>query len=140
MWTFVLTFLPLNASAGLFPFLKCNGSEDGKGPICQFCLASSAGGSNKVCSKPYSTSPGANDPTPGIGNISKELTDDLSNKLIKIKEFPQEGFDVKDFYKKYAEYSCDRADEELAWIKKQIEYLKWKKSQIEKSKKQKQCK
>ncbi len=135
VWTLVLfsLFVASIASAGLFPFLKCSGGE------CQFCLASSAGGSNKVCSKSYRTNPGASDPTPGVGNISKELTDDLTNKLLKIKEFPEEGFDVKEFYEKYAEYSCERATQEIEFIEKQIKYLEWKLKKIQESKSKRKC-
>ena len=130
----------LPAWAGLFPFLTCNGGDgEGGKASCQFCLASSVRGSNKVCSKPYYTSPGSSDPTPGIGNISSELTDDLTNKLVEIQKFPEEGFEIKDFYKKYARFSCERADEEVAWVDKQIEYLKWKKKKIQESKNKKAC-
>lgn len=131
----LLLFLWVESSkAQIFPFLTCSGPE------CKFCLAGSARGSNKVCSKAYSTNPGANDPTPGFSNISRELTDDLTNKLVKLKEFPKEGFEVKDFYKKYAEYSCERGEQELAWIDKQIKYLQWKKKKIEESRASKSCK
>ncbi len=134
-WTLVLglIFLASVASASLFPFIKCTGGE------CQLCLASSVQGANKVCSKNYSSNPGANDPTPGIANISRELTDDLTNQLVKVKELPKEGFDVKEFYEKFTEYSCDQADREIEFIQKQIEYLHWKLSKIEKSKAAKVC-
>ena len=98
-WTIVISilFLSSTASAQIFPFMTCTESGDADAVSCKFCLASSAQGSNKVCSRSYNTNPGANDPTPGFSNISKELTDDLTNKLVKIKEFPEEGFQVKDF-------------------------------------------
>lgn len=135
IWTLVVAilFLATVASANLFPFLKCSGGE------CQFCLASSARGANKVCSKSYSTTPTTDDPAPGVAQISQELTDDLTNKLLKIKELPQEGFDVKEFYEKFAEFSCERATQETEWIEKQIEYLQWKLKKIKETRAKRRC-
>ena len=132
VWTFVLIVfaIPMVSHAGLFSFIKCAPEKGSMAPTCKLCLSPSSGGRDSICSKTYSTNPGTNDPTPGFSNISKELTEDLTRQLARVKELPKEGFDVREFYEKYADYAPEDAEKEIEFIDNQIKFLKWKKAQI----------
>lgn len=158
---FLLTF-SVSAYGGLFSFMKCEGGGEGES-LCRFCIASSAGGSNKVCSKPYNQNlqqsgggPDVVGKSFGLKSLSEELADDFANKLIEIKKFPKENFDVKEFYEKYAEYSCERGEKEIEdidlqvkkfeeeeknkdWQESQIKYLRWKRKKIVDAMAEKSC-
>lgn len=166
LWALVFFVFFSQSAEAFFSFLKCDGDD------CRICLASNAGGGDKVCSKRYNRNfeyvkPEGEEESDyarpvGFRSISEDLADDMANKLIKLKQFPEENFEVKDFYKKYAEYNCEQAQDAIKDINRQIDlfetdkkskenqssmsfyqtqtkYLNWKKKKIRESMTEKKC-
>ncbi|MCJ8276181.1 MAG: hypothetical protein HRT44_10450 [Bdellovibrionales bacterium] len=163
---FVLVILTVQPVEAFFSFLKCDGDD------CRICLATNSGSGDKVCSKRYNrnfeyvppegSEEGGYERPVGFRSLSEDLADDMANKLVGLKKFPEENFEVKDFYKKYAEYNCEQAKDAIGDIDRQInllkkdqntkgnlsaasfyqaqtKYLNWKKTKIRDSMKEKNC-